>query len=610
MKTHPYIRLVFCSALGAATIVAVGGCGSSSKPQKETPAKMTSRYEPLPPRDLPDFLTNTVLEKTVLRNTDPFIASGYGLVVNLRNTGNSVAPTAVREYIMRQMDKRGMTGPEATLRDPNVAIVQVEVNVPPGSRTGQQFDAHVSALPENYTSSLAHGELYQADLTIGGANPLSPVNSVNIPARAQGPIYVNPNYSLANAEDGSPARASVRKGVILGGAMALKDRPLVLRLRQPQYSLARIIEQRIDERFQNMDTAAALDDGLIEVKVPAVYGTDWEHFANVMQHLYLDRPAPLVRGKELADAALQPNAPLLNISYAWEALGREALPTFRDLMSHPRQDIAFAAARAGAFLGDSSAHAALLAMAQTPGEFQLNAAQTLGKLPQSPLVNQMLRKLLECPDSGVRLEAYRVLARNKDGAVYSRVIGERFVVDLVSSTGGSPIVYASQRYVPRLAFIGQQPKVAMPVLYSAFDNRLTITSSPNNDRLVIYYRGPDVAKPVMIESGPMLSELAARLGGEGPDGKEALSFSYSDVVNIILDLQKQGKIVSGTLGLTVAETPQVVLQEVPESQAIFSDVVAASDTTTIRTAEDLPELNPQAGLGRDGPGARDGSRPQ
>ena len=66
------------------------------------------------------------------------------------------------------------------------------------------------------------------------------------------------------------------------------DRPLVLQLRVPQRSLARQIEYRIDAAFQDMNAAAAQDEGLVYVYVPKKYQNDWQHFAGVMTHLFLD----------------------------------------------------------------------------------------------------------------------------------------------------------------------------------------------------------------------------------------------------------------------------------------------------------------------------------
>src|SRR5690606_27905797 len=116
------------------------------------------------------------------------------------------------------------------------------------------------------------------------------------------------------------ALSSLRVGAILNGGQAMIDRPMRLRLRQPQASLSRYIERRIDERFLNSEIAAAKDEALIHFVVPPKYGRDWEHFMNVVTHLYLDaspQKAPYL-AQRLADEAVKPDALLLDISYCWE----------------------------------------------------------------------------------------------------------------------------------------------------------------------------------------------------------------------------------------------------------------------------------------------------
>src|SRR5439155_22467212 len=86
-------------ALCTLTLAVIVGCGA------QAPPKAVTRYESLGPKKVPEFLQGTVLERADLLNTEPFGVSAYGLVANLRNTGDCQAPTAVREYMIRQMVK-------------------------------------------------------------------------------------------------------------------------------------------------------------------------------------------------------------------------------------------------------------------------------------------------------------------------------------------------------------------------------------------------------------------------------------------------------------------------------------------------------------------------
>ena len=117
----------------------------------------------------------------------------------------------------------------------------------------------------------------------------------------------------------------------------------------------------------------------------------------------------------LVEEAKKPDALLEDISYCWEGIGPPALSFIAPLLTDSRPDVAFAAARAAAFIGDptGAANVALLSMARDSNNpFQLNAIEALGGLTPSASVNQMLRELLDSDKTLVRIEAYKVLAQS------------------------------------------------------------------------------------------------------------------------------------------------------------------------------------------------------
>src|SRR5687768_18593302 len=130
----PLLRLI--CLLAAAAIFAGTGC--ARKPA--TTARSEPRFPSLPPKDVPDYLKGTVIERVDVANTGPKPVSGYGLVANLWGTGDSKASNATREYMVRVMEKRGFGSrnmgmeeitPERVLRDPRFAIVRVDGLIPP-----------------------------------------------------------------------------------------------------------------------------------------------------------------------------------------------------------------------------------------------------------------------------------------------------------------------------------------------------------------------------------------------------------------------------------------------------------------------------------------------
>jgi len=609
MKAFRDIRwLVGCVLLSA--IVAMIGC-------TEKPATVVPKYSTLPLRDVPDYLSDTILQYTDMTGTEPYPVSGFGLVANLDGTGGSHVPTPVRDYIIKEIGRNQFTtylggGIDADdiLNSKQFAIVRVDGFIPPGARAGTDwwtwFDVRVSAMPGSDTVSLARGDLYKCDLKVGGANSLDPGSGhVAVMAQAKGPIFINPAYALDDSTDTPTARSSRRAGVVLGGARVMDDRPLILRLRAPERRMARAIERRIIEQFQGVvdddlrvkHVAAAQDEGLVYVYVPRAYSDDWSHFANLLRHLYMRGASPeyaALRAQQLADAAVKPGAYLEDISYAWEGLGKPSIHALTPLMSSPNADVQFAAARAAAFIGDPAAVPVLMQIASTTGNsFRVNAVQTLAELPPTPVVDKLLRSLLDSDQALVRIEAYKVLARHEDGSVYSRVIksgeNENFVLDLVHSNG-SPLVYASRQGIPRLAIFGTETALTLPIMFVSMSDRFSISSNADNSDVTIFYRGEELEKPVQITSGPQLSEIAARLGGEGPPGADALDFSYADVVALMqsmIDGQKVSESNGGQRQLAA-----FVLQEPPRIQEAIDSAPLLGDNGRPQTENSGPTTMP------------------
>lgn len=605
-------------ALASATAIGVGiGCSSNKKKEIVPP-----RYPTLPLREVPAYLKDTILEKTDLADTGPFVVSGYGLVANLDNTGGGPYPTAVRSYMVKEMVRHGFglksndqfakVRPEEALDSKRFAIVEVRGFIPAGARRDQTFDIVVNTLPSSDAISLARGTLYQTDLHQLGLRETSPGGSVNVYSRAQGPVFVNPAYALNDKADltSGGAKLSLRNGVILAGGRCMIDRPIRLQLRQPQRSTARQMEQRINTFFQNdadmprtnevaaYTVAMAQDEGIVHVYVPKKYQGDWEHFVGIVQHLYRNGSSEFSarQARVLADEAVKPGALLKDISFAWEGLGPPALPFIVPLMDTTKYepDVTFAATRAAAFIGEPSAAEALLAMAKKPSHpFQLAAAQTLGAMPNTPGINRMLRELLDSPQTTVRVEAYKTLARNKDTIVYSKVVNEQFILDIVPSDG-PPLIYATRGGLPRIALFGNRMSLTLPITFTALNSQFQIASDETNKIVNLFYRGREIGKPLSMPSRPDIAEIVARLGGEGEPGGRRFAFTYGDVVGLIQALSDQKKLtaVIGS-GAQARRLPtSFVLQEASQIEDTIYAAPAIPGTGRPQQAD--PEGEPRA----------------
>ncbi|MEM8874734.1 MAG: flagellar basal body P-ring protein FlgI [Planctomycetota bacterium] len=586
----PAIRLISFVVLVAATML---GCTRTVQP--DTP---NERYPRLPLREVPESLQGIVYQQVDLRNTGALQVSGYGLVVNLEGTGDSTAPIAVREYIEKEIIRRGFgsrngpyagVSPARILSDRRVAIVRVDGFIPPGAQKGQRFDIQVSALPGNQTTSLVGGTLYQSTLRQAErVTQFNPGEQVNVLASAQGDIFVNPEYAAEGADDTRNSRktAALRTGVILNGGIVQQPRALVLQVRQPSRRTARFIEQRIDRHFQDTSIASAQDEGRVFLNVPEKYSDDWAHFAGIVLHLFPTTNETFAAAKalELAEAAEQPNAPLANISYAWEALGPAAIPAMQPLLNGDNADVQYAAARAAAFLGDRYSQQVLLRMgADSSHPYQLPAVETLGKLPETPETKLLLKELLDAESALVRIAAYEALAKYDDPIIFRQNIEGKFLLDIVQ-TDGPPVIYATRRGEPRIAVLGRPSKLRSPVIFGSLGNTFTIsTDGADASRVRMFQRSGPGGRPVSVSSSIDMPIIVARLGGKSVPGEPRFEFDYGQVVALVNDMADKGDIVD-TAGRQVAFR----LQELPGLESLIQN--AESIPSARDEGVEIPEI--------------------
>lgn len=558
-RPHRLLRVSVGCVVAISLLAGVTSCQQNADKPKPP------RYPSEAKRVVPPFMVGTLYEVANLQNDQPFLVSGWGLVVNLNGTGGSrQLSNNVKAFMVKEMARKGFGSkltpeysdvpPEQVLADKNAAVVAVYGFLPPAARKGQWFDIAVRAGADDVTS-LAHGTLYDTELAIDGANPMDPNRRVNMWATAYGPIFVNPAFALNVSQnpDGATKR-SLRAGSILGGGQVLNDRPLLLRLRGPERRLARNIEFRVNEAFHQDKVCTAFDEGYCQLWLPEKYSDDWEHFAKLVEHVYLQGGSEAFarsKARQLVEEARKPGAPLQDISYCWEGLGDYALSEIAPLLVDSPEDVRFAAARAAAYIGDPSgaAERALYDIARTENSpLQVAAVQVLGKVPNSRAINHLLRDLLDSDQTTVRIEAYNILAKSDDPSISRQVmrsarqpLNEKFVLDYVHCKG-RPLIYATRSGVPRVAIFGSVPELAAPVTFSALDNHLMISSGAIGRDVTIFYRNAQLRQPIQMTSPPDLADVLARLAGTMDDGTGQLDFTYAEIIAMLQAMSDQGKL--------------------------------------------------------------------
>ena len=174
---------------------------------------------------------------------------GYGLVIGLNGTGDSLRNSPFTEQSLQSMlDRMGINVRNSKARTRNVAAVIVTAELPAFVGKGSRIDVTVSSLGD--ATSLAGGSLILTPL-IAADNQIYAV--------AQGPLAVSGYSSQGKAESvtqGVPTTGRIPNGAMIereGPGRFADEKLLVLELRNPDFNTAVKVADAI-----NAYTAAAL----------------------------------------------------------------------------------------------------------------------------------------------------------------------------------------------------------------------------------------------------------------------------------------------------------------------------------------------------------------
>ena len=218
---------------------------------------------------------------------------GYGLVVGLQGSGDSLRNAPFTEQSMRSMlDNLGIATSEGRARLRNIAAVIVTANLPAFVRQGSRIDISVSSLGD--ATSLQGGQLVMT--------PLRAANG-DIYAVAQGPVSVSGFQAQGAAE--TVSRGTPTTGRIAGGAIVEREvlaefdaeQALTLQLRNPDFSTAVAITDAINSygaTHYGMQPASEIDARTIAIRKPPNVST--ARFVASIENLMVqpDSPARVV----------------------------------------------------------------------------------------------------------------------------------------------------------------------------------------------------------------------------------------------------------------------------------------------------------------------------
>lgn len=191
---------------------------------------------------------------------------GYGLVVGLNHTGDSLQNVPFTQESMQTMLERlGVNTRGATMQTKDVAAVMVTANLPAFAGTGTRIDVNVSAMGD-------------AKDLLGGTLLVTPLFGADgqTYAVAQGPVAVG--GFTAQGEASSVTRGVPTAGRIANGAIVERETgfhlagmdQLRLSLHNPDLTTATRIASAVNT-YLGSNVAQAADPANIELKVPGNY---------------------------------------------------------------------------------------------------------------------------------------------------------------------------------------------------------------------------------------------------------------------------------------------------------------------------------------------------
>lgn len=214
---------------------------------------------------------------------------GYGLVIGLQGTGDSLRNAPFTEQSIRAMlENLGIATEDGRARAKNVAAVIVTANMPAFVQSGARIDIDVSSMGD--ATSLQGGTLIMT--------PLKAANG-EIYAVGQGPVLVSGFTAKGQAEQvtqGVPTAGRIPNGAIVERSVQAEfgdENALTLQLRNPDFSTAVRIADAINDytsRRFGARVAAERDARTVSIRKPK--GVSTARFYAEIENLMIESDTP------------------------------------------------------------------------------------------------------------------------------------------------------------------------------------------------------------------------------------------------------------------------------------------------------------------------------
>ena len=423
-----------------------------------------------------DALDDVLSEIVLLRGiTDafgghPMEIQAIGLVANLDQTGGDPPPSGFRQMLLTEMQKRGVESPSYILASPTTALVLARAELPPGIQKGDRFDVEVYVPQEHAeVTSLRDGVMYEARLAeqaVAGGR----LRQGKVLGLAQGSLLVDP------AGDPSKRAGELRRGVILGGGVALDSRQIGLLIRPESQSVrtSAQVGAAINRRFYRTQrgikagVAVPKTDEYVELVIHPRYKDNIYRYVDVIRSIPV-RETPAQRqlrmrylGRRLMDPLTAADAAL-----QLEAIGLDAEPVLLRGLESENEEVCFRAAEALAYLDRPAAAKACGDAVRKHPAFRAASLTALGSM-DDPAARDQLVQLLGESSAEARYGAFRALRsmNSLDPLVRGEELGDVFSYHVLDTKGPAMVHVARSRRAEVILF-GAEEQLQTPVILDA-----------------------------------------------------------------------------------------------------------------------------------------------
>ena len=240
---------------------------------------------------------------------------GYGLVVGLMNSGDSIKNGFTKETLSNMLSRQGLAMRDKDLKSNNIAAVMVTAVLPPFAKAGAKLDVMVSSLGD-------------AKSLLGGTLLMTPLRGADseIYAVAQGALTVGGFLAGGNSNSGSAVgKNHTTVAYIANGALIEKElqydfektRKLTLNLFQPDFTTLNRLASTVSSRIEDVDVKL-IDSGSALITVKSSSKGSMVSLLSAVENLdvSVDTPAVVVLNEKTGTVVMGENVRISTIAVA------------------------------------------------------------------------------------------------------------------------------------------------------------------------------------------------------------------------------------------------------------------------------------------------------